>query len=183
MPFTPQTLEEKPYNICVACEHIGKNCDGPNFLAMSTERWCEWCHLRKDFLGWTNAHVAELAEISKVSVDRIMAGNAKDLRSTTMQAVTKALVNGTWGQYPCAMVGNSEKEVYVDNPALVAQCHHLQTTLDRLSAEHKAELEAVRSEAQRKIDFLREQIAFKERQMAIKDKQRDDLYELLKSKG
>ncbi len=183
MPFNPQTLEEKPYNVCLACDKLGKICDGPNFLAMTPERWCEWCRLRKDLLGWTNAHVAELSDVSKVSVDRIMSGNVKDLRISTMQAVTKAMVNGSWGQYPCAMSTPSEKEtVYVDNPALVEQCYQLQHALDSLSESHKAELETIRATEQRKIDFLREQVNFKENQMCEKDRLLHERYEFLKRK-
>lgn len=175
MPLSARSIEEKPYNQCINCAHIGKNCDGPNFLAMTTERWCEWCHLRKEYLGWTNAHVAEMAGISKISVDRIMSGNIKDLRNTTMQAVTKALVNGSWGQYPCAIADISEKEtVYVDNPAITEQCKQLQASLDRIAAEHREEIAAVRQEQQKKIEFLREQIAFKEKQMESKDRLLDE---------
>lgn len=183
MPFSPETLEEKPYNICISCPNIGQTCDGPNFLAMPVERFCEWCRLRRDYLGWKNQLVADKASVSKVSVDRIMTGDSKDLRITTMQAVAKALVNGSWGQYPCALVAETEKEVFVDNPVIVAQCQHLQSTLESLYAEYKVELAAVREEAQRKIDFLREQIAFKERQMDAKDKQIERLYSLIPGKG
>lgn len=169
MPFSPQTLEEKPYNRCINCAHIGKNCDGPNFLAMTTERWCEWCRLRKDYLGWTNARVAELAGVSKISVDRIMSVNVKDLRNTTMQAVTKALVNGSWGQYPCATA--VQEPLYIDNPALVAKCEQLQ-----------ADISQVRAEDQRKIDFLMGQVKFKEEQMAAKDRIIADRYDFIKAK-
>ncbi len=165
MPFSPETLEEKPYNICISCPRIGQTCDGPNFLAMTVERWCEWCHLRRDHLKWKNAMIAEKAGVSKISVDRIMSGDAKDLRITTMQAVTKALVNGTWGQSPCVLVTETEKEVYVDNPKIIAQCQHLQNTLDTLSADYKIELATVREEAQKKIDFLRDQITLKDKQI------------------
>lgn len=182
MPFSPETLEEKPYNICISCPKIGQTCDGPNFLAMSVERWCEWCHLRRDHLKWKNQTIADKSGVSKITIDRIMAGDAKDLRITTMQAVTKALVNGAWGQSPCVLVTETEKEIQVDNPVIVAQCQHLQNTLDTLTVEHKAEVAAIRAEAQRKIDFLREQIAFKERQMDSKDKHIEWLQSLIKSK-
>lgn len=165
MPFSPETLEEKPHNICISCPKIGQSCDGPNFLAMTIERWCEWCHLRKDYLKWKNSFLAEKANVSKVSIERIMAGDVKDLRITTMQAVTKALVNGAWGQAPCVLVTESEKEIYVDNPVIVAQCQHLQATLDTLSEDYKKELEVVRQEAQQKIDFLKDQIAIKDKQI------------------
>lgn len=167
MPFSPETLEEKPYNICISCSRIGQTCDGPNFLAMSVERWCEWCRLRRDYLGWKNNTVAEKASVSKVSVDRIMAGDVKDLRITTMQAVTKALVNGTWGQSPCVLVTETEKEIYVDNPVIIAQCQQLQNTLNTLSADYKIELATVRAEAQQKIDFLRDQITIKDKHIGL----------------
>ncbi len=165
MPFSPETLEEKPYNICISCSRIGQSCDGPNFLAMSVERWCEWCRLRRDYLGWRNSTIAEKSGVSKISVDRIMAGDVKDLRITTMQAVTKALVNGTWGQSPCVLVTETEKEIYVDNPVIIAQCQHLQDKMDKLSEEYKAEVVAIREEAQKKIDFLRDQIVIKDKQI------------------
>ena len=165
MPFSPETLDEKPYNICITCPKIGQSCDGPNFLAMSVERWCEWCHLRKDYLNWRNTTLAEKSGVSKISIDRIMSGDVKDLRITTMQAVTRALINGSWGQSPCVLVTETEKEIEVDNPVIIAQCQHLQNTLDTLSEEYKTELAAVREEAQKKIDFLRNQVTIKDKQI------------------
>lgn len=167
MPFSPETLEEKPYNICISCSKLGQSCDGPNFLAMSVERWCEWCHLRRDHLKWKNQTIADRAGVSKVSIDRIMAGDVKDLRITTMQAVTKALVNGSWGQSPCVLVTESEKEIYVDNPVIIAQCQNLQNTLDTLTKDYQAELAFVREEAQKKIAFLRDQISIKDRHIEL----------------
>lgn len=167
MPFSPETLEEKPYNICISCPKIGQICDGPNFLAMPIERFCEWCRLRRDYLGWKNQFVADKASVSKVSVDRIMAGDSKDLRITTMQAVAKALVNGVWGHSPCVLVTETEKEIYVDNPVIVAQCQHLQNTLEALSEDYKKEMDYVREEAQKKIDFLMEQVKKKDRHIDV----------------
>lgn len=165
---TPRSYEEKPYNLCLNCIHIGKNCDGPNFLAMSTERWCEWVRLRKEYLGWTNAKVAELAEVSKVSVDRIMSGNVKDIRTTTMQAVTKALVNGTWGQYPCALAA-LETTSDTDTAILSNECDHLRQALDDAHDQEK-----------RKVDFLKQQISFLEKQLETKDDQLKEKDERIK---
>jgi transcriptional regulator with XRE-family HTH domain len=175
MPFSPETLEEKPYNICISCPKIGQTCDGPNFLAMTIDRFCEWCKLRRDYLGWKNQFVADKAGVSKISVDRIMTGDSKDLRITTMQAVARALVNGVWGQSPCVLVTETEKEIYVDNPVIVAQCQHLQNTLDALSEDYKKEMAYVREEAQKKIDFLRDQIAIKDKHIGL-------LYSIIQNK-
>ena len=176
MPFSPETLEEKPYNICISCSKLGQSCDGPNFLAMSVERWCEWCHLRRDHLNWKNQTIADKAGLSKISIDRIMAGDVKDLRISTMQAVTKALVNGSWGQSPCVLVTETEKEIDVDNPVIVAQCQQIQNTLDALSVQYSEEVAAIRAEAQRKIDFLREQVAIKDKHIGL-------LYSIIERSG
>lgn len=165
MPFSPKSLEEKPYNRCITCDHIGITCDGPNFLAMSMERWCEWVVLRKDYLGWTNARIAELANVSTVSVNRITSSNVKDLRMTTMQAITRVLVNGTWGQYPCNMAAQATE--FVDNPELLARCE-----------DQRRQLEDDRA----KIDFLKQQVQFKEEQMQSKDTLLRERFEFLKRK-
>ena len=167
MPFSPETLEEKPYNICISCSRIGQTCDGPNFLAMSVERFCEWCRLRRDYLGWKNQFVADEACVSRISVDRIMTGDSKDLRITTMQAVAKALVNGVWGQSPCVLVTENEKEIYVDNPVILAQCQHLQNSLDTLTEQYKSDMASVREESQRKIVFLMRQVEIKDKHIEL----------------
>ena len=105
------------------------------------------------------------ASVSKISVDRVMAGDIKDLRITTMQAVTRVLVNGSWGQYPCALVADTEKEIIVDNPVIVAQCQHLQNMLTNLSEEYKNEVAQIREDDRKKIEFLKEQIGFKDREI------------------
>ena len=134
---------------------------------MSVERWCEWCKLRRDFLGWKNQTIADKAKVSKVSVDRIMAGDVKDLRITTMQAVTKALVNGTWGQSPCVLVTEAEEDIYKDNPVILAQCKQLQNAIDSLSDECRKELTCIREEAERKIEFLKRQIEIKDKHIEL----------------
>lgn len=169
MPFSKETLRTKPYNICISCEHIGINCDGPNFLAMSTERWCEWCHIRKEYLDLTNLEIAEAADVSEVSVARIMSGNVKDIRVTTMQAVTKVLVNGTWGQHPCAMDANKSADV--------------EKILEEMKQTHKAEIAEVHETEQKKIDYLKQQIKFTEEQMIAKDKLIEENYQLIKQRN
>ena len=169
MPFSPQTLEEKPYNMCVACTHIGKQCDGPNFLAMEMPRLCEWCRLRKEHLHhmdakWTNAYIADQSGLSKISVDRFLSGNVDDLKTSTISKIIKVLVNGSWGQYPCAMVADEKEPVYIPDPALIERCDRLQ-----------ADLDAARADDREKIGFLKEQ-------MAVKDKLLAERYSFLKRK-
>ena len=161
MPFSRKTLQEKPYNRCINCIHLGELCDGPNFLAMEIERWCEWCHLRKEYLGWTNSHIAELADVSKISVDRIMRVDIKDLRISTMQAVTKALIDGTWGKYPCVLAATGGIDTI--------ECSKLRDEIERLKADHKTEIEALKASEETKVKYLKEQVQFLEDQIRSKD--------------
>ena len=161
MPYSPKTYEEKPYNRCIDCVYIGKECDGPNFLAMTIDRWCEWCRYRKDYIHLTNAEIAERAGLSEVTVKRIIAGNASGLLVDTMQRVTKVLVNGTWGQYPCAMAAHGEPE---EMKAAAEECKRLQDSIAD-----------IRAAEQRKIDHLKAQIDQQARLL-------QDRYEFLKQK-
>lgn len=92
---------DNSYDICLTCEYIGKTCDGPNFLSMSSERWSEWLRMRKDIIGITNMQLADKSGIPKGTIDRILSGHGKDVRFSTMRAITKPLIGGTWGHYPC----------------------------------------------------------------------------------
>lgn len=188
MPFSPATYEEKPYNRCIDCVHIGKNCDGPDFLAMDIPRLCEWCRLRKDYLHsqdkkWTNAYIADAAGLSEKTIKRFFVGDVDDLKLTTAASIIKVLVNGTWGQYPCALAALAEKEeVYVDNPAIVEQCRRLQESLDSLTITHKREIAEIREYEQGRIEYLKEQVRFKEEQMRAKDKLLDERRDFIKRK-
>lgn len=122
MKNLPRNIEEKPYNACLDCANLGKICDGPNFLAMSIERWVEWCRMRKAYLGWTAQQLADKSGVALGSIERIFSGRTKDPLLSTVQLITKALVNGTWGQYPCADPNGDAAE-------LAAECRHLRKEL------------------------------------------------------
>lgn len=174
MPFSQKTYEEKPYNRCITCEFIGKHCDGPNFLAMDMTRLSEWCRLRKDYLHtidpkWTNIYIADQAQVSKTSIDRFLSGHVDDIRVSTIARIVKVLVNGSWGQYPCANEGILEAEA------------DLMKQLEEVKAENNRLREA-QAENRQKIDFLKEQVKFKEDQMQKKDRQLDERRDYMRRK-
>ena len=107
MPYSPNQHEEKPYNACIDCKHLGKNCDGPNFLAMTPERFGEWVKLRKQYKGWTLEYLAEKSGVSESSLRRIISGKAGNLMWDTVQPIAQVLVDGSWGQYPCAWAAST----------------------------------------------------------------------------
>lgn len=159
MPFTPETIAVKPYNQCIKCDYLGTKCDGPNVIAMSKERFCEWCRQLKEERGWSNAKLAEVAEVSKATIDKMMTNRVAGLNGETISTVTCALIyghacpDGNWGKFPCAMVAPD------DTPNECPKCADLRLQLEQQTKNDRE-----------KIDFLKQQVAFKEEQMLTKDK-------------
>ena len=169
-------IEEKPYNLCLECEDLGVCCDGPNFLAMTLERWCEWCRLRKENLGWTNAYIAEISGVSQVTVDRIMAGKcSKDIRRSTCADISSALV-GSLGKYPCARPAPTE--MVVDNPEHLQKIEEkeqeivqLRTSLAWLREELKNTTEHMEQQAHDRETYLKELVAKQDERLAVRESQ------------
>lgn len=185
MPFSPETIALKPYNQCINCDCLGVKCDGPNVIAMSKMRFCEWCRDRKDFLGWSNSKLAEISCVSKTTIDRIMTGKIAGLNGETISAVTCALVYGyaapeeTWGKYPCPMGA----EATGADEACDDCKRHLDTLRQREVEQLHEKMEQQSKDDRLKIDFLKQQISFKEDQMLAKDKQLEERADFLRQKN
>ena len=157
----------KPYDICLVCDFLSHSCDGPNFMAMEYCRWVEWANLRIKKMGVTRAKVAEEANLPLSTLNSILSGRTHDIKMSTMRDITKVLVGGSWGQYPChiaALLMNSE-ELRVDEQIVALQqqlvaerekSDELRAKLNRYHEFHEKELDTVRKEAQAKIDWLKE---------------------------
>lgn len=144
-------FQGRPYDICLSCPYAGRTCDGPNFLAMSHDRWVEWCNLRAKKLNLSRAHIADMAGLSKATVDSALSGRVSDIRASTMAAILRVLMAGCWGEYPCHFAS-----VFINGDA---------ETLDTSSAV----------DAQRKIDYLKADIAARDRRIAMLDEQAKDM--------
>lgn len=92
------------YSECLKCEKIGVSCDGPNFVAMTTQELLTWCKARKEYLHLSNARLAELTggALPKGTIDRLFAGEHTDVRFETIRPMLKALTGGAWSGNPCA---------------------------------------------------------------------------------
>jgi|GEM_PF-3987623 len=167
-------MQQKPYDKCLFCPNLGVSCDGPNFLAMTNERRIEWAQKRKNDIGKTNAQIAEESGIPKGTIDRILSGHGGDVRISTMAPILKTLVGGTWGQYPChdpegAQIDEgSAKRMLEDKDA---EIERLRRQLGSVHESYAAELRTVREEAQRKIDFVKEDIKARDSRIAKQDEQ------------
>lgn len=172
----------KPYDKCIRCSYLGVRCDGPNPLAMVNlesdrplARIGEWLRLRKEFLHesdpkWTNAYIAEEAQVAKATVDNLFAGKAVDIKLSSLVRITKVVVNGSWGEYPCAM------EEYERD---LIEC---KKELDEAQARIK-ELEKDNADLFERKNHFKELYYSANDQLKTKDQQIADGGEIIKDRG
>lgn len=163
----PPNVTEKPYNNCLPCQHRKEGrCDGPRTSAMPLARWCEFMRDLKAANGLTNQIIADRSGVSIKTIERIMAGNCdKDIYRETARLIEDAII-GSSNQYPCYLV--YEQTVPQDSEKLADALRELeralgenqkyQHILDAIHASYNQELQTIRDDAQKKIDFLRDQI-------------------------
>lgn len=159
-------ISSKPYNRCLSCGHRQVRCDGPRTSAMTLERWCEFMRDMKELNGLTNAEVAEKADVSVKTVDRLMAQNCEqDIMRETARRIEDAII-GSSNQYPCYLAfeesvpDTSQKlnEAMLELERAVNDNKDYRTALDNIHSSYKAEMQIIRDEAQKKIDFLLTQV-------------------------
>lgn len=100
------------YESCVNCPKIGVSCDGPNFVAMSANELIAWCKARKKHLDLSNQRIAELANVSKGTVDGLLAAAHADFRYETIRPILKVLIGGDWSGDPCPDPTSDERAHY-----------------------------------------------------------------------
>lgn len=158
---------EKPYNRCLSCHHRTVRCDGPRTSAMTLARWCEFMKDMKEARGLTNAIIAERSDVSVKTVDRLMALNAdQDIMRETARRIEDAII-GSSNQYPCYLAFEAEhpandqqlNDAMRDLERALADNKDYRAALDNIHTSYNAELQTIRDEAQRKIDYLVKQVA------------------------
>lgn len=157
---------EKPYNRCLACPHRKVSCDGPRTSGMSLERWCEYMRDMKDVNGLTNAYIAEASGVSIKTIERLMAQNVdQDIMRETARRLENVIIGST-SKYPCYLAYLEENrpgdqklvEATRDLEQALAENKEFRTSLEQVRASYCAKIAAVRAEAQKKIDYLKEQV-------------------------
>jgi len=166
-----KTDPEKPYDICLDCAFLQNSCDGPNILAMEYPRWVEWANSRAKQLRLTRAQIAEKANLPKSTLDSILSGRTQDIRASTMRAITRVLVGGCWGQYPChlaALLMESE-ELRVDEQ--IAALQKELTEARQKNDELKEQLKDSKEDDSKKVDYLKSRVSLLDEQIRGKDAQ------------
>lgn len=160
-------FNEKPYNKCFSCPHrLTHGCDGPRTAPMPLDVWCEYMRGMKEANGLTNADIAERSGISVKRVEQLMALNSdQDIMRDTARRIENAII-GSANQYPCYLVfeestANEAQKLTIAAAELeraLADNKDIRTALDNIHASYNAEIQAVRDEAQKKADYLLNQV-------------------------
>lgn len=159
---TKTDFSAKPYNRCLSCHHRQVRCDGPRTSAMDLARWCEFMRDMKEINGLTNAYIAEKTGISIKTIERLMAQNSdQDIMRETARRIEDAII-GSSNQYPCflAFEENAPEDAQKLSDALreleraAADNEDYRAALDKIHDSYNAELQLIREEAQKKVNFL-----------------------------
>ena len=161
------TFGEKPYNRCLSCQHRKVRCDGPRTSGLELKRWCEYMRDMKEINGLTNQEIAYAADVSVKTVERLMALNAeKDILRDTARRIENVIIGST-SKYPCYLA--FEEENLPDAQKMSDAMRELERALndnedyrkalDGIHASYNAEMETIREDAQKKIDFLLDEVA------------------------
>lgn len=149
-----KNYKEKTYNRCLFCEHRGVRCNGPRTSDMTLERWREFMRDMKEVEGLTYAEISKRSNIPSKTIEKKLSpgGDGQDIMRETARLIEDAII-GSSNQYPCYL------------SFLEAEQHPEKITptdpeLERIHAFYQRELQAVRDEAQRKIDHLLGQIEY-----------------------
>lgn len=160
------TFGEKPYNRCLSCQHRKVRCDGPRTSGLELKRWCEYMRDMKEINGLTNLEIAQAADVSVKTVERLMALNAdKDILRDTARRIENVIIGST-STYPCYLAFEEENrpdekvnDAMRELERALADNKDYRQALDNIHSSYKAEMETIRAEAQKKIDFLLDEVA------------------------
>ena len=132
---TRQDPATKPYYRCLSCQKFRKGCGGIPTRGMDLQNWCEYLRDVKDIAHLTNAKIAEVADVSVKTIERIMAINVdQDIRRATARRIELAII-GPVGDHAC----------YLD---------HDPTAAAELINQLRAEVEYWRKENDRKAKII-----------------------------
>lgn len=98
---TRQDPSTKPYYRCLSCSKFRKGCGGIPTRGMDLQNWCEYLRDVKDHARLTNAKIAQDADVSVKTIERIMAINVdQDIRRATARRIELAII-GPVSEYTC----------------------------------------------------------------------------------
>ena len=147
-----QDPSTKPYYRCLSCVRFRKSCGGIPTRGMDLQNWCEYLHDVKDLARLTNARIAEEADVSVKTIERIMAINIdQDIRRATARRIELAII-GPVGEYACCLDHDTAASTELTNQLRAEveywkrESESLQAQLLKIDEQHRKDIRAVREE-------------------------------------
>ena len=157
-----RNYKDKPYNRCLHCDYRNNGCDGPRTSAMELERWREFMRDMKEAEGLTYVEIAERSGLSVKTIEKKLSpgGDGQDIMRETARLIENAII-GSSNQYPCYVAFLESVPEHSKNVMEVeAEMAELRKNIEHIHKSYQEELKTVREDAQRKIDHLKDQIAY-----------------------
>ena len=93
----------KPYYRCLSCPRFRDVCGGIPTRGMDLHEWCEYMRDVKEVAHLKNADIAQDADVSVKTIERIMALNIdKDIMRATARRIELAVI-GPVGKHVCEL--------------------------------------------------------------------------------
>ena len=125
---TRQDPSTKPYFRCLSCTRFRKACGGMPTRGMDLQNWCEYMRDVKDVAHLTNAYIAQEADVSIKTIERIMAINIdQDIMRSTARRIEMVVV-GAVGKHVC--------ELDYDDTTVTDRINNLLAQIDFLRKEN-----------------------------------------------
>lgn len=124
-----QDPSTKPYYRCLSCAKFRKACGGIPTRDLDLQNWCEYMRDVKECFRLTNAYIAQEADVSIKTIERIIAINIdQDIRRATARRIELAII-GPVGKHFC--------DLDYDNSAAAEQIAALLGKIERLEKENE----------------------------------------------
>ena len=154
---TRQDPSTKPYYRCLVCPRFRKICGGRPTRDMDLLNWCEYICDIMDSAHMTIAYVAEKADVSIKTIERIRSLNTEqDIMRATARRIEQVVI-GPVTRHICDLDFESgaatEKLAQMD-----AENKELKHKLAEMDELHRNDIRAVKAEYQEQINFLKEEL-------------------------
>ena len=156
---------DKPYYKCLVCSHFTEKRCGIPLSRLPLADWCICIRVVKEAKHLTNAYVAEKADVSIKTIEKIVALNCdQDIRRDTARRIEDAVFGEPFGIVCYLEMADSVPEAserlntaMIDLERALSDNEDIRKAMDNVQLTHAAEMQAIRDEEQKKIDYLREQ--------------------------
>lgn len=127
-----QDPSTKPYYKCLSCVRFKKACGGIPTRGMDLHEWCEYMRDVKDLAHLTNANIAQEADVSIKTIERIMAISCEqDIMRATARRIELAVIGPVRDHTCCLDYGNGTSAEQINS--LLAEVEYWKKESDRKS--------------------------------------------------